>query len=27
MDLATHMHGDDGLGGVEIPHSPEKAIE
>ncbi len=27
MDLATHMHGSDGLGGVEIPRSPEKAIE
>ena len=27
MDLATHMHGSDGLGGVEIPHSPEKPIE
>jgi inosine-uridine nucleoside N-ribohydrolase len=26
MDMATHMHGSDGLGGVEIPRSPESAI-
>jgi hypothetical protein len=27
MNLATHMHGANGLGGVEIPRSPETAIE
>lgn len=27
MDFATHMHGENGLGGVELPHSPNVAIE
>lgn len=26
MSLGTHIHGHDGLGGVEIPKSPESAI-
>ncbi|MCB0371182.1 MAG: nucleoside hydrolase, partial [Bdellovibrionales bacterium] len=27
MKLAEHMHGSNGLGGVELPPSPEKATK
>ena len=26
MKLAEHMHGSNGLGGIDLPKSPEKAI-